>query len=112
MELNPKFWGTLDLSIQAGVNFPLLACSMVTGQEVLPSRYRRNLRYRWLVPDGVRTIGASPDKLAAMWDFFSPLRLGITSELRLRDLGPFRYALGQMLKGKFSTVGRMLRFLR
>lgn len=112
MELNPKFWGTLDLSIQAGVNFPLLACLMVTGQEVLPSRYRRNLRYRWLVPDGVRTVKASPDKLAAAWDFFSPLRGGITSELRLRDLGPFRHALGQMLRGKFRTVGRLLRFLR
>ncbi|MCI0407879.1 MAG: ATP-grasp domain-containing protein, partial [Acidobacteria bacterium] len=28
MEINPKFWGSLDLSIAAGVNFPYLACRM------------------------------------------------------------------------------------
>ena len=30
MEVNGRFWGTMDISIQAGVNFPLLACRMAT----------------------------------------------------------------------------------
>jgi hypothetical protein len=34
MEINPKFWGSLDLSIESGVNFPLLAVNLALGKDV------------------------------------------------------------------------------
>lgn len=57
MEVNGRFWGTLDLSIQAGVNFPLLACDMALGKVgEVPSNYTIGLRYRWPVPFGLSAL--------------------------------------------------------
>ena len=51
MEVNPKFWGTLDLSIQAGIDFPYLACKMAVNGDVDPVYdYKVGLKYRWLFP--------------------------------------------------------------
>ena len=51
MEVNPKFWGTLDLSIKAGINFPNLAVKLANGESI-PSKfkYKADMRYRWILP--------------------------------------------------------------
>tara|TARA_B100001250_G_scaffold107220_1_gene90423 strand:+ start:1664 stop:2800 length:1137 start_codon:yes stop_codon:yes gene_type:complete len=51
MEVNPKFWGTLDLSIKAGINFPNLAVKLANGDSI-PSKfkYKPDMRYRWILP--------------------------------------------------------------
>jgi protein-tyrosine phosphatase len=38
MEINPKFWGSLDLSIVSGVNFPLIAVNLAMGKHVIDSK--------------------------------------------------------------------------
>jgi predicted ATP-grasp superfamily ATP-dependent carboligase len=51
MEINPKFWGSLDLSIASGVNFPYLACRMALEGDVGPVfEYQVGTRFRWLFP--------------------------------------------------------------
>ena len=50
LEINGRFWGTMDLAIQAGVNFPLLACSP---ERATPPAYRVGMRYRWTWPLGL-----------------------------------------------------------
>jgi predicted ATP-grasp superfamily ATP-dependent carboligase len=53
MEINPKFWGSLDLAIASGVNFPKLAVDMVMGQNIEYSNsYRVGLRYHWPLDSG------------------------------------------------------------
>jgi predicted ATP-grasp superfamily ATP-dependent carboligase len=53
MEINPKFWGSLDLAIASGVNFPKLAVDMVLGQNIEYSDYYRvGLRYHWPFDSG------------------------------------------------------------
>ena len=48
LEINPKFWGSLDLALAAGVNFPLALCEMAEGKQLEYSEvYRRGLRYHW-----------------------------------------------------------------
>ena len=44
MEVNPRFWGSLQLAIDAGVDFPYLLYRVFTGEEV-PSElsYREGL---------------------------------------------------------------------
>lgn len=52
IEINPKFWGSLDLSIACGVDFPYLACLLGMGhdfEEIV--NYRQNLYFRWIFPD-------------------------------------------------------------
>lgn len=34
MEVNPKFWASLEVAIRAGVNFPSLLCQMASGEEI------------------------------------------------------------------------------
>ena len=48
MEINPKFWGSLDLSLTAGVDFPYYLCQMAQGETLEYSEeYDRSLRYHW-----------------------------------------------------------------
>jgi predicted ATP-grasp superfamily ATP-dependent carboligase len=48
MEINPKFWGSLDLALAAGADFPGDLCQMALGK-TLPfvDDYKKNLRYQW-----------------------------------------------------------------
>jgi predicted ATP-grasp superfamily ATP-dependent carboligase len=52
MEINPRFWGSLQLSIHAGVNFPYLLYRMSTDGDVDPvPRYKLGAKNRWLLGD-------------------------------------------------------------
>jgi len=48
MEINPKFWASLDVALQAGVNFPYYLCEMAQGKELdYSEEYDRNLRFHF-----------------------------------------------------------------
>lgn len=48
MEINPKFWGSLDLALAAGANFPVDLCEMALGRDLtFTDAYDRNLRFQW-----------------------------------------------------------------
>jgi predicted ATP-grasp superfamily ATP-dependent carboligase len=86
MEVNGRFWGSLQLAIDAGVDFPSLAWQLALGQRVdVPSRYEIGVRNRWLLgdldhllrrlrdTDSVLTQGM-PSRLRAVVDFLTPQR--------------------------------------
>jgi len=48
MEINGRFWGSLQLAIDAGVDFPALLAGVALGKPVVPVReYRAGVRSRW-----------------------------------------------------------------
>jgi predicted ATP-grasp superfamily ATP-dependent carboligase len=48
MEVNPRFWGSLQLAIDAGVDFPWYLVQAALGQRVEPvSQWRVGVRSRW-----------------------------------------------------------------
>lgn len=48
MEVNPRFWGSLQLAIDAGVDFPRLLVDAALGREVEPvTTYELGVRSRW-----------------------------------------------------------------
>ncbi len=53
MEINGRFWGSLQLAIDAGVNFPFLLLNMAMGKAgTLPENgYRVGVKSRWLLGD-------------------------------------------------------------
>ncbi len=54
MEINPRLWGSLALSIDAGVNFPLGLLRLATGGDLDPQpHYRRGMRTRHISADVV-----------------------------------------------------------
>ena len=80
MEINGRFWGSLQLAIDAGVNFPSLLMQTVTGDPFPPQpAYRVGVRERWFWGDmdallvslrpgrnAARLAGRS--KRQALWD--------------------------------------------
>ena len=46
MEINGRFWGSLQLAIDAGVDFPLLLVRCALGERVAPES-RLSRRYTW-----------------------------------------------------------------
>ena len=70
MEVNGRFWGTLDLSIQAGVDFPWLACRMAIDGDIDPRfEYRVGLRYRWAFPYGLLYAMETNRVCRSLWEF-------------------------------------------
>ena len=52
MEVNARFWGSLQLAIDAGINFPLMLYRLATGEKVAPQfEYRVGIKSRWLLGD-------------------------------------------------------------
>ncbi|UCD63467.1 MAG: ATP-grasp domain-containing protein [Candidatus Zixiibacteriota bacterium] len=52
MEINARFWGSLQLAIDAGIDFPYLFYQMETGGDMgKVDAYRTGVRSRWLLGD-------------------------------------------------------------
>ncbi len=61
MEINPRFWGSLELAVRSGVNFPVLYAQAAAGQPTTYAHPLKAVRCRWLVPgDILRWITARP----------------------------------------------------
>ena len=52
MEVNGRFWGSLQLAIDSGVNFPVLWLDLLSGKSIRrPAFYREGTTLRWLWGD-------------------------------------------------------------
>ena len=71
MEINPRFWGSLDLSYVAGVNFPYLLYLFATGKEVKQPSYTTGIIGRWLLPGDMAHFLANPNRFKLRPSFFS-----------------------------------------
>ncbi len=57
MEVNARLWGSLQLAVDAGVNFPGLLVDVARGRPAQgPSRYREGVTVRWWLGDLRRTL--------------------------------------------------------
>jgi predicted ATP-grasp superfamily ATP-dependent carboligase len=51
LEINPRFWGSLDLSYKAGVNFPEAYVQTLIGNNSLQTdAFKVGVKSRWLIP--------------------------------------------------------------
>lgn len=77
MEINPRFWGSLPLAIQAGVDFPLLLYRVARGEDVRPTAdYRIGVKMRYLFQDILAARGylkRVPDRGAFLKGFLRDL---------------------------------------
>lgn len=61
MEVNPRFWASLDLAISCGVNFPLLLLKMAKGESLPAAKYAVGQVFRWFPEDFLNFI-SKPNK--------------------------------------------------
>lgn len=98
MEINGRFWGSLDLAIHAGVDFPWLACKLaVDGDVPAVTKYSVGVRYRWLIPFGVSSALEEPPWSRDLWRFWFPPR-GTFSDVQLDDPLPLFAESAHVLK--------------
>lgn len=70
MEINPRFWGSLQLSILSGVDFPYLLYKLVTDRYIEPDLdYKTGVKCRWLLPGDMLWFFSAPNKLRNLKEF-------------------------------------------
>jgi predicted ATP-grasp superfamily ATP-dependent carboligase len=103
MEVNGRFWGSLQLAVDAGVDFPALLVAAALGQASPVSvPYRTGIRTRWewgdvdhlwtllRRPNGVASPSSASSRWHAVREFLTFWRAGDRNEvLRLNDPLPF-----------------------
>ncbi|MBK6674411.1 MAG: ATP-grasp domain-containing protein [Proteobacteria bacterium] len=102
MEINGRFWGSLQLAIDAGVDFPRLLADLARGVRPAVAPYRLGVQMRWLWGDvdsliamvtrsrqALKLPPAHPGRLRYLLQFLVPWRPGMKYEIeRISDLGP------------------------
>jgi predicted ATP-grasp superfamily ATP-dependent carboligase len=121
MEVNGRFWGSLQLAIDAGVDFPrLLAQLQMTGRTDASGSYRTGVLGRWLLGDldhllsivkqggpGRTGIRKATSRFAAFADFvFYCFRVTHGSVLRFSDIRPWLNELRQYIKWHLRSLFR------
>jgi len=72
MEVNPRFWGSLQLSIIAGVDFPYLLYKTEAEGDIEPvTDYAEGLRCRWLLPGDILHFICNPKRFRLKPAFFN-----------------------------------------
>lgn len=77
MEVNPKFWGSLDLGLKAGINFPLTIIKLLNAPQMADfighSDYPREFRFQWPLDGEFKYMFASYVRFKeVIKDFFNP----------------------------------------
>lgn len=114
MEVNGRFWGSLQLAVDAGVDFPALLVAAARRERPAPvHRYRTGVRSRWWWGDvdhliarltkSPRSLGlpaGSPGRWRAIRDFLALWHRNDRNEiLRARDPAPFLRESIEWLRG-------------
>jgi predicted ATP-grasp superfamily ATP-dependent carboligase len=99
MEINARFWGSLQLAIDAGVDFPALLAELGLGREVTPvASYANGVRSRWLWGDFDVLLAVLfrprarlflppnyPGRLRSLWEFLKFWSPGLNYEVERWD---------------------------
>jgi predicted ATP-grasp superfamily ATP-dependent carboligase len=112
MEINTRFWGSLQLAIDAGVDFPLLLYRLACDEQPASvDNYITGKRLRWLLGDLDSLYLTFRDKsfttgekLKALYRFLTPAPLTTRHEVnRWRDMGPFWCEMKQYFRDISGT---------
>ncbi|MBW1859311.1 MAG: ATP-grasp domain-containing protein [Deltaproteobacteria bacterium] len=122
MEVNARFWGSLQLAIDSGVDFPFLLYQLVTdGEFESPGPYQAGVRTRWFLGDVDHLLSmwllprnklfldpGYPSRLKALLDFLGSFKRSTRSEVfRTDDPLPGLWELGlyfREVRKKMRTV--------
>lgn len=103
MEINPKFWGSLDLSIASGVNFPVLTVKMAMNDEFeIVDNYTLGIRYHWMFPDEINHLIS---RFGSMKDIFiDTINPKVKGNIWLSDIKPNLFIISITFYGLFSKI--------
>lgn len=114
MEINGRFWGSLQLAIDAGVNFPRLLLDVSTGGgPSSPPEWRTGVRSRWWWGDVDHLLAmfrrsraalalppGHPGRFETLVDFFVPRAANRNETLQFDDPKPFLIETLEWFRGR------------
>lgn len=118
MEMNGRFWGSLQLAIDAGLDFPVNLVKLYGGEPLdVPDSYRRGIRSRWLLGDVDHLLARLTRKAAVpadapslpslLVDFCRFFRTDTRYEVEsLGDPGPSMYEMRSYARDLFRGLTR------
>jgi predicted ATP-grasp superfamily ATP-dependent carboligase len=123
MEVNGRFWGSLQLALDAGMDFPSLLYDLARGRRPGPTRYKVGVKSRWLLGDldhvlarlfhrdrDLHLPATAPSRLRTLIDFLTFSGADLHYEITSRDdPRPFWYELRQYTKTLAAAATRGLR---
>lgn len=121
LEINGRFWGSLQLAVDAGVDFPYLLYRLAIDGDVEPVlTYDVGVRLRWWLGDldwlllRLRERGGIPGRIGAILEFLRPAgKLARAEVFRQDDPRPavveLSQYLGDALHGVVARLGRSAR---
>ena len=95
MEINGKFWGSLELALQAGVNFGADLVRLFRGERLDATDYDRDTRFYWPLDDDLLTLWKT-HQLACIREYWRPNA---------------HTNLGQSVRADFWKTGRLIKRL-
>jgi hypothetical protein len=113
IEVNGRFWGSLQLAIDAGVDFPYLLCQLAMGRDIeAPVAYQVGVKSRWLLGDldhlllrlfkkdqDLHLPPGFPSRASSLLQFLKFYSSGLHYEvLSLKDPQPFIYELSSYVQ--------------
>lgn len=102
MEVNAKFWGSHDVALAAGVDFPGDLVALLEGRTLPPQPPVKPVRFAWpLGGDFWHALVAPRDLPAVLGDALSP---NVAKSFRWSDPAPTLWEIAQWLR---STPGAM-----
>ncbi len=116
MEINARFWGTLQLAVNSGIDFPYWHYLLFLGKTCQYSYKYKNTRLRWLLGDfdnlmiSIRQdFKSQPKKISKIFnriiqfigEFFRNTEYQV---FRLNDIKPFIWELKQYIKYLMKLV--------
>jgi predicted ATP-grasp superfamily ATP-dependent carboligase len=85
MEINGRFWGTTDVAVHAGVDFPALVYRLILDGDVSPVfNHAVGLRFRYPFPFGLLAVAEGGSRWRTARDFFAPQR-EVHSDVKWND---------------------------
>ena len=119
MEINGRFWGSLQLAVDAGVDFPAVLVASTRGGPLSDApRYRIGVRNRWLLGDvdallltlSGRDHAVGRSRLQTIGEFVKLWDADLYYESPKRgDLGPFRLELSRWLRTAAHGIAQRVR---
>jgi len=105
MEVNPKFWASLELAIRCGVNFPLLLLKMCDDEEIVQPKYVVGKSFRWVLEDVLNFL-SKPN-----FDFLKSLSQRSSVDVSFDDLPAHLFRVLNQLR-KIYRAKRKLKTFR
>lgn len=92
MEINPKYWGSLDLALESGVDFPSLNVKMAMGDDIpFSNKYNVGVRYHWPLEGDLQHVISNPRAFySVLRDCLDP---SVKSNIKYHDILPALFSI-------------------